>query len=413
MPRNARPRLALVALAFASFCFVAAETMPIGLLPQIARGLHTSDSAVGLLLTFYAAVAAITAIPLTALTTHIRRDRLLVVLVGAFGVSQLATAVAPNYAALAVARVVCAVAHGVFWSIVIPTATRLVPPGQGGRATTAVFTGTSLAVVLGVPLGTALGVVTSWRIALAAVGLAAALSTVIIAYLVPNLEGETAAGLRQLRSIPMVLRNRSVVAFCVITMIMIVGDFSAYTYTALIVKRDAALAGTALAAVLLLYGLAGIVGNTVAGPHIDRRARRTFIVSTSGLVAAFVLLEVGRGTAVTAVAMALWGLALLSTIPSLQAGVIRVAPEGADTASAVYVVAFQIGIGAGALLGGILVAHGHLGLLPALGAIGAAGALAVAVLTNGAYPRPDGATPKQRGAAHAESAVEGGIERVH
>lgn len=387
--------------------------MPIGLLPQIAHGLHASNSAVGLLLTFYAAVAAVTAIPLTALTTHIPRDRLLVLLVGVFALSQLATALAPNYALLAIARVVCAVAHGVFWSMVIPTAARLVPPGQAGRATTAVFTGTSLAVVLGVPLGTALGVVTNWRIALASVGLAALLSTLTIARLVPRLDGDAATGLRQLRIIPIVLRNRAVVTVCTITTIMIVGDFSAYTYTSLIVKRDSGLTGTALAAILLLYGLAGIVGNTLAGPQIDQRPRRTFIASTSGIVAAFVLLEVGRGPVITAAAMVLWGLALLSTIPSLQAAVIRVAPGTADTASAVYVVAFQIGIGAGALIGGILVAHGQLWLLPLLGALGAAAALAVGVVNQLAYPAADAVNRVGRGASHVESAVEGGIERVH
>jgi predicted MFS family arabinose efflux permease len=162
-PTTGTSTAAIIALATSAFVYVTAETLPVGLLPQIAEGLSVSEADVGLLLTSYAALVAVSTIPLTALTMHLPRHRLMAGLVAVFAVSQAAASLAPTFLTLTLARLICALAHGIFWSAIAPAAARLAPPGQAGRATSLVFVGNSLALVLGVPLGTALGQLAGWR----------------------------------------------------------------------------------------------------------------------------------------------------------------------------------------------------------------------------------------------------------
>src|SRR5260370_4282952 len=164
------------AWATAVFVYVTAETLPVGLLPQLAAGLHVRRGAIGLLVTVYAAAAGFTAVPLTAWTSHRPRGQVVLTAVILLALSQFVIALAPDYAVVAGARVVCAFAHGVFWSVLAPVAARLVGPGRAGRATAVVFTGNSLALVLGTPLVPALAQVVGWQAATRAGGLAAAVA---------------------------------------------------------------------------------------------------------------------------------------------------------------------------------------------------------------------------------------------
>jgi predicted MFS family arabinose efflux permease len=384
-----RPIGALLALASASFCYVTAETLPIGLLPQMARGLDVSESQVGLLLTIYAAVAGLSAIPLTALTVHVPRHTLMLLLVAAFAASQLATAFAPTYAWLVAARLLCALAHGVFWAIVAPVATRLVGAGRASQGTAIVFGGSSLAIVLGTPIGTAIGNVFGWRIALGVVGLAGVLSVIAILAKLPALDGEAdrVGAVRSLRAIPDVFGNRLLAVVCLTTVVLVIGNFTAYTYISLIVQRDSGLHGVALATVLLAYGAAGLAGNALMSPLAGGRPKAAMIIATGGVALALVMLTLGSGIPLTVLAILIWGLASVAAPVALQTAVLRVAPTVRDTASAVYVVSFQIGIGGGALLGGILVVHGWVRELSIVGAATATVALVIVLASMRAFPR--------------------------
>jgi predicted MFS family arabinose efflux permease len=388
-PATRRQLGALVALASASFCYVTAETLPIGLLPQMARGLQVSESQVGLLLTIYAAVAGLSAIPLTALTVHLPRRALMITLVATFAVSQLASALAPSYAWMVAARLLCALAHGVFWSIVAPVATRLVGDGRAAQGTAIVFGGSSLAIVLGTPLGTALGNLFGWRIALALVGVAGVGSVAALLLRLPHLDGEAGAvgARRALQAIPGVLRNRMLAAVCATTVVFVIGNFTAYTYISLIVERDSGLHGVALATVLLGYGAAGVAGNALASPLAERRPRAGMMIAAGGVGLALLMLTLGTGVPLTVLAVLIWGLAAVAAPVGLQTAVLRVAPTVRDTASAVYVVSFQIGIGGGALLGGLLVGGGWERALSVVGAATATVALGMVLASVRAFPR--------------------------
>ena len=401
-PSPGRARLGLATLASASFVYVTAETLPVGLLPQLSAGLHVRPGTVGLLVTAYAAIAGLSAIPLTASLEHHSRRTVVVVCVGLLALSQFVVAAAPDYAVVLGARVLCALAHGVFWSMLAPIAARLAPSGQAGRATALVFVGNSLALVAGVPLGTALGHAFGWRPAMAALGVVAVVSTVALRRALPELPAAPAqatgplaagppgrSGVRaSLASVPAALRSGPLLAVCVVTMVVVTGHFAAYTYITALVRRDAGLSGLGLSAVLFGYGAAGIGGIVLAGRITDRWPRRSTAACVAGLVVALAALAtVAHGsTAGTVAAVVVWGAGFTALPVALQAAVLRVAPRSADTASALYVVAFQIGIGGGALAGSLLVNAGLLALLPLVALVMVAAGLLILLTARRAFP---------------------------
>jgi predicted MFS family arabinose efflux permease len=408
-PEPARHVLGLATLASAAFVYVTAEILPVGLLPQLSAGLHVSDGAVGLLVTAYAGVAGLAALPVTARMGSRPRRQVVTGAVALLAVSLLIMAVAPDYAVLLAARLLCALAHGVFWSVLAPVAARLAPPGKAGRATATVFAGNSLALVLGVPLATALGQLTGWRIAMAVVGGAAVASAVGVRMTMPPLPavgapggpGEGGAGgarpgarggARPVSMAP-ALRNGPLAVLCAVTTLLVIGHFTAYTYIAALVRRDAGVAGLALSAVLFAYGAAGIAGIALTGWVTDRRPRLAAAACALGLTAALLgltLLAPGSPLVTVAVVI-LWGAAFTALPVCLQTGVLRIAPGFADTASALYVVAFQIGIGGGSLGGALLVDSGRLGDLPAIAAVLAATGTIVLLTARRAFPPAGGA----------------------
>jgi predicted MFS family arabinose efflux permease len=360
-------RGAILALAFSTFVYVTSETLPVGLLPQISDGLHTSQASVGLLLTSYAIVAGASAIPLTALTMRVPRNLLIVACIGVFSLSQLAAAFAPTFALLIISRLLCALAHGIFWSAVAPAAARLAPRGQGGHAMSLVFVGGTAALVVGVPLTTLVGQLAGWRTAFLALAACGALCTVALAIVLPRLDvhddhrvGVRAALVASIR----VLRHRNLAILCGVTIVSMVAHFDALTYLAPLLHANGGISGAGLSAVLLAFGLAACISTLAVARIIDSRA---VLVMASGLglcALAIFALAISRGPVLATVAVVLWGAAFAVAPVALQASVLRVVPGAQDAASAVYVVAFQIAISGGSLLGAALVDGGALRAVP-------------------------------------------------
>ena len=384
-------RPALAVLGASAFCFVTAETLPVGLLPQIASGLRVGEADVGLLLTSYAVVAAVSTIPLTAVTMRVPRHTLIAITMAIFVVSQGAASLAPTFPVLGATRLICALAHGVFWSVIGPVTARLAPPGQAGRATALVFLGNSLAIVAGVPLGTALGQWLGWRFAVGAVAVGGAVCVLLLLRLVlPRLDPlpddrETRLG-DQLRASVTIIRDRRVASLCAITGLLVIGHFAAYTYIAPLVRRDGGVQGFGLSALLLGYGAAALVAGYTVGRHVDRRPGPSMIVLLAALAVAVALLAPRLGPVPTVLATLLWGGAFCAMPVCLAATALRIAPRARDAASAVYVVSFQIGIGGGALVGEQFAAAGHLGALPLLAAGLAVVALALVATARTVFP---------------------------
>jgi predicted MFS family arabinose efflux permease len=370
--------VALGALSAACFVSVTSENLPVALLPDLASGFGVSESAVGLLVTGYAVVVAVSVVPLVALTTHWDRRTAAVATVATITASNLLLAVAPSYGVAVVARVVSAVGHGVFWSVVAVIAARLLGPDRAGRATAVVFAGNSLAFLLGLPLSSWLGATIGWRPAVLAVAGAAALSAVAIVATVDPMPPDRAAPHRS--PVRRALTDRPLAAVNLTTLIVVLGHLTAFTYITVIIADYVQVTGPATSGLLLAHGVAGLLGLVLIGREVDRSPRGTALIVTGGFAACMlVLLVAGPGSSVVAgAAVVLWAVPAAGMSVVLQAAVLRVAPDRPDLATAVYIVAYQIGIGAGAAFGAVLLGSGALPVAVATTAVcGVVGAVLV------------------------------------
>ncbi|SEF25168.1 Predicted arabinose efflux permease, MFS family [Amycolatopsis pretoriensis] len=368
---ESRTRLALGALSAACFVSVTSENLPVALLPQLASGLGVADSSIGLLMTGYALVVAVSVVPLVALTSRWDRRTTALVTLGMVVVSNVVLALAPNYGVAIAARLVAAAGHGVFWSVVASMAARLLGPGRGGRATAVVFAGNSLAFLFGLSVSSWLGTTFGWRFAVLVVAAVAAVTALVIRVTVAPMPAlAPASGSR-------IAVDRAQFPVNVTTLLVVTGHFAAFTYITAIIARYVHLTGPSTSLLLFAHGLAGLLGLVLIGRHIDHHPRATALVTTAGLAVCMLGLLVSPGPVVSGTAIVAWAGPAAGIGVVLQAAVLRVAKDRPDLASAVYIVAFQIGIALGAALGGLGLDHG---MLPAAVLIAATGGLTSALV---------------------------------
>jgi predicted MFS family arabinose efflux permease len=364
--RTWTPRIAaqLAVLAAAAFIYVTAEILPVGALSPISRDLHVSVVYVGTLLTWYALVAALTTVPLVRWTAHWPRRRALMLSLTCLTASQVISALAPSFAVLAAGRVLCAITHGLLWAVIAPIATRLVPPSHAGRATTSIYVGTSLALVIGSPLTAALSLMWGWRLAVVCVLAAAVIVTIAARVMLPEMvltEHQLACvGPRSRHH-----RNGRLITVSLLAMVAVTGHFVSYTYISVIIRDVVGVRGPNQAWLLAAYGMAGLLSVPLVARPLDRRPRGAVIVCMAGLTGAFVVLTAlafgDRTTAATALigtaAIVLWGALATAVSPMMQSAAMRNGADDPDGASGLYVTAFQVGIMAGSLSGGLLYEH--------------------------------------------------------
>jgi predicted MFS family arabinose efflux permease len=371
-------------MAGASFCFVTGESLPVALLPQLSEGLGVSLSTVGLLVTIYAAVVVAVSVPLTHLTRTVRRRPLLCGLLATFVLTTLAAAAVPDYGWLVAARVVTALAQAIFWAIVAVVTVSLVPPRLRGRAVAVVFAGSSAALIVGVPVATWLGQHAGWRLSFVMLAGLGVLDLAALAVLLPPARAGDTRG--SAGTDPDVRRYRLTV---LTTSLCVAGFFTTYTYVTAFLTRVSGLPPTAIAPVLLLVGAADAMAIVVMGVLIDRHpvfARVGPVVLLAGsLVAYFALGTVGVA-AVVFQAGAAFGLSAVAI--ALQSHVLVVAPRRTDTASAWFSTSFNIGIGGGPLVGGLVLSTVGLRFTPLVGAGLAFLGLAAIVLESRSSRRP-------------------------
>jgi predicted MFS family arabinose efflux permease len=380
----------LLLLSAGIFVAVTSEFLPIGLLPQLRDELGVSEAQVGLLVTVFAASVVVATAPLTHLTRRVPRKTLLLVLLGVFAVANVVAALAPGYGVLVVARVVGGAAHGVFWAVVTPYAARLVPPERLARAVAVVAAGATVATVAGVPLGTLLGAAVGWRASFAVIaGLVVVIALAIVAVLPPVAHGATgpardAAAEGRSRRDPTLA---PVLLLCATVVLVTLGHSALYTYIAAWVIDVAGFATGAVAPVLLAFGAAGAAGVAFAGVLGDRFPRALLPIMLAGVIAAVAglgVIGVGAPSAdpVAVVVLIVAWSAFLGGVPVIfQARLLQLAsPALRDIGAAWITVAFNVGIGGGALLGGVVLEVSSLAALPVVaGALLGAGLVLVVV----------------------------------
>lgn len=356
-PSAAAPSLpvaALVALSAIGFLTMLTETVPAGLLPQISEDLDVSTGAGGQLVSVYALGSVVSALPLTALTRHWPRRRLLLCTVVVIGLVNLFTATSTLYPATLAARLLAGLAAGVQWALIAGYAMRLVPPRQAGRALAISMAGVPLGLALGVPAGTALGSAMGWRLAFAALAIACVPVITAIAISLPPAPGERTSDQIPIRR---VLLTPGLPVILVSAFAFEVAHMNAYTYIAPLLGRAGL--GSRIGEMLLVFGIAALLGLWVAGVLLDRHPRVVTIAVLAQFTACMLALAVAGGSApATTLAVAGWGMALGAAPTLFQAASARAAGPAADVAQATLVTALNAGMASGAALGALTLTGG-------------------------------------------------------
>ncbi|KQO72143.1 arabinose transporter permease [Methylobacterium sp. Leaf87] len=369
----------ILALAAASFGIGTTEFVIMGLLPEVAESLRVSVPRAGLLVSGYALGVAVGA-PLVAIATaRLPRKTALLVLMGVFLLGNLGCALAPTYGFLMLARILTAFAHGAFFGIGAVVASGLVPRAQRAQAVALMFTGLTLANVLGVPFGTALGQVAGWRATFWAVlGLGLVAAAAIAAFVPNGLPGSRGGLAGEFRS----LQRWAVLLPMLVSTLSSVSLFTVFTYIAPLLTEVSGLTPHAVTGALLLFGIGLTFGNLAGGRLADRRLMATVIGSFSALVAVLVLFAFTSRSAIPAVlTLPVWGALVFALVSPLQVWVVEAASDAPNLASTLNQGAFNLGNATGAALGGGVLTLGMgYGSLPWFGAGMAALALGL-VLT--------------------------------
>jgi len=373
--------IALLALTLSAFAIGTTEFVIVGLIPTIASDLAVSLPSAGLLVSLYALGVAVGAPLLTALTGKVPRKLLLLSLMVLFTAGNLLAWQAPGYESLILARIVTGLAHGVFFSIGSTIATSLVSKEKAASAIAIMFTGLTVALVTGVPLGTFIGQQFGWRETFLAVSLLGVIAFIGSLLFVPRdiQHSKPASIVQQLA----VLKQPRLLLVYAMTAVGYGGTFIAFTFLAPILQEISGFGEGAVSLVLLVYGVSVAVGNIWGGKLADRRGPISALKLIFTLLAAvlFALTFTAANPWLALATVLLWGAVAFGNVPGLQVYVVRQAehytPNAVDVASGLNIAAFNLGIAGGAWLGGHIVASMGLIHTAWIGSLVVLGALAL------------------------------------
>lgn len=363
---------ALLALAISAFGIGTTEFVPVGLLASIANDLNIGITLAGLLISGYAIGVAVGAPILTALTNRMSRKSLLMSLMVVFIIGNAVAALSPSFELLLIARFITAFSHGVFFSIGATIAVQLVSPEKKGSAIALMFTGLTIAIVTGVPLGTFIGQAFGWRATFWGVALLGLIAIISSAALIPkNLKQSPPAKFSDMLRL---LTNGRLVLGFLITAFGYGGTFVAFTYLTPLLHDVTGISSGMINIILIIYGVAVAFGNSVGGKLANKNPLRAlfwmFIVQAAVLILLTFLAPFKLAGVIGVILMGLLG---FMNVPGLQLYVVQLAekyvPSAVDVASAINIAAFNVGIAIGSIVGGVVIDSMGLVHTPWVGAL--------------------------------------------
>lgn len=349
--------IALIVLSLSSFAIVTTELAPIGLLSALAHDLNQSEAITGLIVTGYGWVAAISALCSIVLLIRFPRKMVLMIMLLILAISNIIVAYSSSFNMIFSARIIGAIAHGSFWALIGAVAYSLVPKHKLGLATSIIFSGVSVASILGVPLASYLTQLSSWRLAFEFLGLLSFIVCILILLFVSKIPDQAPLASGFFKK---VLQHSTLNRLFILTALIISSHFAAFTFIEPFLSQIAHLESGQITLLLLVFGFAGLMGNILAGKLIDRHLHTIILVSLvfiSGSVFAFGYLGYQVTLSIAIVFLALWGVSIASIFVGLQTWVLKQADDLASAASAIYVAVFNASIGLGALIGSFMLQY--------------------------------------------------------
>ncbi len=359
--------LPVIGLTFSTFIFNTSEFIPIGLLTDIASDFSITESKAGILITVYAWVVALASLPLMMAFSKTENKKLLLSIVALFTASHILSGFSSSYYMLMASRIGVACAHAIFWSMVTPLAVRVAPKGKRSVALSFIITGSSVAMIVGLPLGRAVGLMVGWRATFLLIGAISALILVLLAIVLPKAPSDNDVSLK---SLPALIKKPVLIGIYLLTVITITGHFTVYSYIEPFLGQVAGLSGQTITLVLSLFGVMGIIGSFLFSRYYDRHRFLFIRFAVTGICLFIFLLAIAAAMPMAAIAVCVfWGLAINFYNLAFQSEIIQNVPHGTSIAMSIYSGIYNVGIGAGALVGGTVCAHLGVGSVCYVGGI--------------------------------------------
>ncbi len=372
-----KPWFPVVCLTISAFIFNTTEFAPISLLSDIAADFHISEAHAGLMMTVYAWVVASLSLPLMLLTKDMERRRLLLCLFTLFIASHLLSSLAWSFWVLMISRIGIALSHAVFWSITASLTYRLAPEGKKTKALGILATGTSLAIVLGLPLGRLIGQSLGWRTTFACIAFIAFLMMFFLFKILPQLPSVNAGSLK---SLPLLFKRPALMGVYLLTALAITAHFTAYSYIEPFVQQIAFLSADFATITLFIFGLAGLFGSAIFAYF---KHKYPFTIIAGALLALCVclllMLPLSSSMFLFGTSCFMWGIAICLISLILQVTVLELAPDATDVAMSLYSGIYNIGIGGGAFVGSLVIVHSSMSNVGIVGALFGCTALLLAI----------------------------------
>lgn len=374
MMDNIKKWLPVISLTLSTFIFNTSEFIPIGLLTSIADDFDITESKAGLLITIYAWVVALASLPLMMAFAKTENKKLMLSLVALFTASHILSGFSNSYVMLMISRIGVACSHAVFWSIVTPLAVHVAPEGHRSTAVSMIITGSSIAMIVGLPLGRAVGLMVGWRVTFLLIAILSAIVLCLLAAFLPKVPSDNNISLKTL---PTLVSTPALLCIFVMTALTITGHFTAYSYIEPFLGQAAGFTNGEITMVLSAFGVIGIIVSVLFSKYYDRHQFAFLRVAVLGICICTLLLGISSGNSFIMVCTCLlWGLSINCFNISLQSCIIDYSPFGTAIAMSIYSGIYNVGIGAGALVGGIVCSH--IGI-PFVGYVGGAVSLVSAL----------------------------------
>lgn len=348
--------LSLLGLTFATFIFNTSEFVPIGLLTDIKDDFGLTEASVGMLISLYAWSVMILSLPLMLLVSKMEMKQLMLWLLGFFTAFQFLSYFSTSFVMLICSRLGVACTHAVFWAVISPIAVRIVPDRFRSIALSMVVTGSSIAMILGMPLGRIIGLHVGWRMTFLSIGVFSALTFLYIAWRLPKVPS---GGGFSPKKLPELLRHKGIMGLYLFTLLISSAYYLPYSYIEPFLKQVSLMPDGWVTAALMVFGAAGLLGSIAFSKYYNRNRKLFITVNVAAMAICLLLLyPMSSGLIPVIVLLAVWGATATAYNVAMQSNMILVTtPESTPVAMSIFSGIFNLGIGSGAFFGGAICSH--------------------------------------------------------